>query len=642
MITALAHRGPDGQGFYFDDRVSLGHARLSIIDPKGGHQPIPNEDSTVWVVCNGEIFNYIELRQDLEKQGHRFSTECDIEVLVHLYEDYGDQLFQMLNGQFALVLWDRKRQKMFLARDHVGICPLYYHAGPETFVFASELKSLFQWPDIPIEWNERALVQTLTFWSPIPGHSMFKNIHEIKPGHYLQLSPDRIEERSYWDIPFTDDPDNLIRDPRLAREQTRELLQDAVRIRLRADVPVGAYLSGGLDSSIITSLIKTRHQNRIRTFSIGFENNHYDERYYQEMVSSHLGTDHSFTICTSQDIIRALDDVIWHAEKPILRTAPAPLFLLSQAVNQAGFKVVLTGEGADEFFTGYNIYKETKVRLFNARHPESSLRPLLFLKLYPYLDGKNDRTHTYWLDFFKHQIHDPLDPYYSHRLRWTNGNFMLNFLHPDLRHETHDYNPIDDLDDQISPLFFDLSPLNRAHHLESTLFLAGYLLSSQGDRMLMSHSVEGRYPFLDPRVIRHAARLSPELKLHVLNEKHILKETFSDLLPPPILQRNKQPYRAPVTESLLHDPDLLNSQLSPEKTTRQGLFDADRVHHLVKKAKRQHSALSAREEMSLMAVITMGMLFDQFVNIRTSRFTTKTGPIERYYDYRSVYEHQTV
>ncbi len=381
MVTALAHRGPDGRGLYIDDWVTLGHSRLSIIDPKGGRQPLSNEDGSLWLTCNGEIFNYIELRAELEANGHRFASNTDVEVLVHLYEDDREALLDRINGQFAFALWDRRQHKLFLARDHVGICPLYYWHNAQRFAFASEIKALFKIPGIVPRLNRTALKQIFTFWAPLPGQSPFQDIFEIKPGCCLWVEPNRVHQHRYWSLPFSAPESGLIHDPEEAIDELICLLEDAVRLRLRSDVPVGAYLSGGLDSSITTALVKVKNQNRLRTFSIGFEHAKYDESKYQRLASSHLGTDHSSFTCENKTIGEILSEVIWHAEKPLMRTAPAPLFLLSKMVHDSGFRVVLTGEGADEFFSGYNIYKETKLRCFNARQPGSRIRPLLFKRL---------------------------------------------------------------------------------------------------------------------------------------------------------------------------------------------------------------------------------------------------------------------
>jgi len=344
-------------------------------------------------------------------------------------------------------------------------------------------------------------------------------------------------------------------------------------------VPVGAYLSGGLDSSIITALIKRKNQNKLQTFSVGFASAKYDETGFQQLVSDHLGTEHASFVCDNKTIGETIPAVVWHAEKPLLRTAPAPLFLLSKMVHESGFKVVLTGEGADEFFTGYNIFKETKLRSFNARQPGSAMRQRLFKRLYPYLKHDKRRGGAYWQDFFLKNYRDTTDPFYSHRLRWENSAFILNFLNPEILSQTAGCDPVRELAEQLhdQPAWQAQSPLARAHFLESYLFLGSYLLCSQGDRMLMSHAIEGRYPFLDHRVIELAARLHPSLKLKGLNEKWILKKTFDAVLPPEVTRRNKNPYRAPIRDAYVAGRAVLEEFVSQDMIKRHGIFAREKV-----------------------------------------------------------------
>lgn len=628
MAGALGHRGPDGRGVYIDDWVALGHTRLSIIDPQGGRQPLSNEDGSIWLTCNGEIFNYLELRAELQAAGHRFTSRTDVEVLVHLYEDHGEALLDHLNGQFAFALWDRRRRRLLLARDHVGICPLYYVADHQQFAFASEIKALLNVPDFAPELNLPALRQTFTFWSPLPGETPFQKVMEIKPGCYLWVERERIHEHRYWSLPFPPPDAQQINDTSLAAEELTSLLQDAVRLRLRSDVPVGAYLSGGLDSSIATALIKTRNPNRLRTFSVGFDHAGYDETRYQQLVSSRLGTEHSCFTCSNQIIGEVLPAVVWHAEKPLLRTAPAPLFLLSKLVQEAGFKVVLTGEGADEFFAGYNIFKETKLRCFNARQPGSKFRPLLLKRLYPYLHVDNRRGGAFWQDFFRQHLLDTSDPFYSHRLRWQNSAFILNFLRPEILSQLQADDPVQELTDQLTDYggWETQTPLARAHFLESYIFLGCYLLNSQGDRMLMSHAVEGRYPFLDRRVITLASRLRPSLKLKGLQEKWILKQAFAGLLPSEVTQRDKTPYRAPIKDAYLAGRNALEEFLSAPTIKQDGIFANEKVTLLKKKFEQPNMAVSEREEMALVAIVTTGMLIKLFINGAWPQFRENKTP----------------
>ncbi len=614
MVKSMDHRGPDGKGIYIDDRVGLGHARLSIIDPQWGFQPLSNEDGSLWLVCNGEIFNYIELRSLLRKQGHRFCSKSDVEVILHLYEVFQDDLVEYLNGQYAFALWDKRAQRLLLGRDHVGIAPLYYTRLQHGIAFASEVKALYQLPEVHRQLNMTALMQTLTFWAPIPGETPFQNVYEVKPGHLMSVTKERSEEKRYWRADFNPDPDEQISKPEEVVQILQDVLADAVRIRLRADVPVGAYLSGGLDSSITSALIRTVSPGYLKTFSVGFANAHYDESVYQEQMAKHLQTDHARLQCQDEEMAMRLADVIWHTEKPVMRSAPVPLFMLSQLVRNDGFKVVLTGEGADEFFSGYNIYKETKIRSFIARQSDSPFRANLLQRLYPYLDSKSARNAVYWQEYFLKDVANVQDPFYSHRMRWQIGSFVSQFLQSDVTRHIGAYDAVADLAGQVGNELKDLSPLARAHFLETYLFLPGYLLSSQGDRMLMGHGVEGRYPFLDKRVINLANLMSPQLKLKVLKEKWILKKSFSHLVPPSIIARSKQPYRAPIRSIIQTGEKRQWPYLDSEWIKQLNLFDPTRVERLKQKFLSPETTVAARDEMAIMFIITTGMLQERFIS----------------------------
>ncbi|HOT96874.1 MAG TPA: asparagine synthase (glutamine-hydrolyzing) [bacterium] len=611
MVNQLRHRGPDQSGLYLDDDIGIGQSRLSIIDLYGGSQPISNEDGTVWLVCNGEIFNYVELRRRLRQLGHHFVTRCDVEVLLHLYEEFGAEMLKMLNGQFALAIWDQKHHQLFLARDHVGICPLYYIAD-NFFAFASEMKAFGELPGVRHKLDVTVLAQTCVFWSPLPGKTPFTGIKEVRPGCYMRVQEGYVQEVRYWAPEYRCAPNDQITDPDLAAETVHDMIEDAVRVRLRADVPVGAYLSGGLDSSITTGLIRRLHSGHLRTFSISFDNPQYDETPFQEMVSQYFKTDHTALQIHNNDLGENLREVIWHTEKPLLRSAPIPLFLLSRQVQRSGYKVVLTGEGSDEFFSGYNIYKETKLRCFAARQPQSTWRPILMLKLYPYLDARDKRNNSFWQQFFMRSFTQTEDPFYSHRLRWQNGAFILQFFAPEVLDELAGYDPVDELQHQLAGMMDGLDPLARCHFLEYYIFLGSYLLCSQGDRMLMSHSIEGRYPFLDKRVIQLANHLAPNLKLRALNEKWILKRAFRRELPQSVVKRPKMPYRAPIRDLYLASLDQLSTYFQPDKVHENGLFDPRKLQLLHNHFVNPQRTVSAREEMALMLITSVQMLQDLF------------------------------
>jgi asparagine synthase (glutamine-hydrolysing) len=616
MLGAIRHRGPDEFGFYRDNAAALGSARLSIIDLSGGSQPIGNAGCSLaqgdlWIVFNGEIFNYVELRPELEARGHRFATHTDTEVILHLYEEYGPACLQFLNGQFAIAIRDTRRQELFLARDRLGIRPIFYTVHDGRLLFGSEIKAILAYPGVQAAIDPASLAQVFTFWSTLAPRTVFEGIEEVPPGHFLLLSGGKIRVERYWSLDFTVEPAGQ-RSADDYQEEFESLLIDASRIRLRADVPVGAYLSGGLDSSLTTALIRKYAGNRLETFSIAFENPLYDESQFQFRMADFLGTDHRVVHCTHADIGRVFPDVIWHTETPILRTAPAPLFLLSKLVNDHGLKVVLTGEGADEFLGGYDIFKEMKIRRFWARHPQSELRPLLLRRLYPDIAGLGGANSAYLTAFFQRDLANTASPFYGHALRWENTARTRRFLLDSAGQSVNGAKPWDSLID-LPAGFAGWPPLGQAQYLEASIFLSQYLLSSQGDRMAMAHSVEGRYPFLDYRVIEFSNRLPPELKLRGLTEKWLLKRMGKRLLPDEIWQRTKRPYRAPVHRSFFPNmPDYAAELLSPETVQASGLFKPAAVGQLVRKAA-AGVGLSEIEDMAVAGILSAQLVHQQFV-----------------------------
>ncbi|HEY4690051.1 MAG TPA: asparagine synthase (glutamine-hydrolyzing) [Anaerolineae bacterium] len=616
MLAMIRHRGPDQFGIYLDDRVGLGSARLSIIDIGGGQQPITNEDETLWIVFNGEIFNYIELRPDLEARGHRFATNCDTEIILHLYEDFGPDCLAYLNGQFAIAIWDTRNRTLFLARDRLGVRPLYYTVADGALIFGSEIKALLADRRVRAEIDPVALDQIFTFWCTLSPRSIFQGIVDVPPGHYLIAHEDDIRVEPYWPLQFPNaDAPAPKRDFGSYLEEFRSLLIDATQIRLRADVPVGAYLSGGLDSSTIAAIIRNYTHNRLDTFSITFSDPNFDESEFQLRMAKHLGTDHQVVHTTHADIGHVFPDVIWHTETPILRTSPAPMFLLSKLVREHNFKVVLTGEGSDEFLAGYDIFKEAQLRRFWARQPDSQIRPLLLKRLYPDIVDLSRSNTAYLSAFFGRGLTDADAPDYSHAVRWNNTSRAKRFFSPEVNRvvEAQTRTARDSV--YYPPEFARWAPLSQAQYLEISLFLSQYLLSSQGDRPGMAHSIEGRFPFLDYRVVEFANRLPPRLKLRGLTEKYLLKQLAREWLPDEIWQRPKRPYRAPIHRSFFNDrtPDYVREILSPEQIGATGLFNAPAVSRLVNKLDRG-LPLGETDDMALAGIISAQLVHQLFVS----------------------------
>jgi asparagine synthase (glutamine-hydrolysing) len=419
----------------------------------------------------------------------------------------------------------------------------------------------------------------------------------------------------FWSLKFPVEKDAYFKGTiHEAAEELEKLLTDAVRIRLRADVQVAAYLSGGLDSSATTALIKKVAPETLQTFSIGFEDNEFDETPYQQEVSKYLGTRHTAFTCTRQDIGNYFPQVVWHSEIPILRTAPVPMFCLSKKVRENNIKVVITGEGADEMLAGYDIFKEGIIREFWSREPNSKYRPLLLQKLYPYLaqfQGKNKRMLKF---FFGYQLQDTASPFYSHVLRWRNTSNLQNFFSEDLKSDLNGFDQYEEVKKMLPKDFDHYGMLNKSQWLESSIFMSSYLLSSQGDRVAMANSVEGRYPFLDYRVMEFAAKLPPDFKMHGLNEKFILKRMMDNRLPASVLKRPKQAYRAPIANSFLSSiaKEYVTDLLSERDINQTGMFSSHLVQKLLKKISNA-DLVTEMENMALAGVISSQLIYHQYI-----------------------------
>jgi len=612
MLPALGHRGPDGTGVYRDERVALGHTRLSIIDLTGGAQPLSNEDGSIWVSFNGEIFNYVELRRELESAGHRFRTQTDTEVIVHGYEQWGDDFVQRLNGQFAIALWDAPRRRLTLLRDRPGILPLFYTQVSDRLCFASEIKSLLAVLPEPPRLDPLGVDQVFTGWAPAAPRTTFESVSELPPGQRLLLDDHGIQVAPYWEWAYPEDGAYSPGSEADLAAELRALLADATRIRLRADVPVGAYLSGGLDSAALVALMRESSESELRTFSIGFESAEFDEGEHQRLLNEHLGVCHTRTQCDNADIGDALFDTVRHTEMPILRTAPVPMRLLSAEVRRQEYKVVLTGEGADEVLGGYDIFKEAKIRRFWSRQPASEWRPALLKRLYPWLQT-GAASLPYLQSFYGVGLEDPEQPLFSHLPRFLSTSQCKQFFSAELQEQ---------LTSRADEAFAALvpaaartwHPFHRSQQLEARTLMSGYLLSAQGDRMLMANSVEGRFPFLDHRVMEFAAGLDPRLKMRVLNEKHLLKYAMRSDLPSSILERHKQPFRAPDSPSLFAGRELpwVDELLGETKLRDYGYFDPRRVALLVAKA-RNGRTTAFRDNMALIGILTTQLWHHHFV-----------------------------
>jgi asparagine synthase (glutamine-hydrolysing) len=626
MADAVGHRGPDERAWHAEGPVGLAHARLSIIDVAGGHQPMANGDGSLWITYNGEIFNYLELRAGLEEKGHRFATRSDTEVILHLYEERGEDCVHAFNGQWAFAIWDKRRARLFLSRDRLGVRPLFYAWLPDRFLFASEIKGILACPGVSRDLDLKALDQVFTFWAPIAPRTIFKNVSELAPGHSMTVDETGSRTYAYWRPEFdrvgeeAGPGEDREKDTARYADELLDLLVDSTRLRLRSDVPVGAYLSGGLDSSVITAIVKRLTDTPLRTFSVSFDDPEFDERSHQDEVVASLDTDHTRVSCSAADIAQVFPDVVWHAERPILRTAPAPMYLLSRLVRNSGYKVVLTGEGSDEMLGGYDIFKEAKIRAFWAAQPDSSKRPLLLKRLYPYLANVQAQSDAFLRGFFRVQD-GPASCFFSHLPRWQMTARLKLLFSPDVRAELADYDAYEELKQTLPAGFSGWHWFARAQHLEATGLLPGYILSSQGDRMSLAHGVEGRFPFLDHRVVAFTSSLRASLKIKVLNEKYLLKRASGQLLPATIRTRAKQPYRAPgaacfVPSGGRRSPEYVDALLAPSRVRADGIFNPAAVSQLVSKT-RAGGTIGVRDDMGLVGVLSTQLLIERFRQPRT-------------------------
>ena len=619
MLALMYHRGPDEAGYYHDARTGFGTARLSIIDLSTGQQPIPDATKRFWIAYNGELYNYKELRAELEALGHEFQSTSDTEVLLHAYMQWGVDALPRLNAAYACAIYDREREELLLARDRYGKRPLFYTEVDGTLVFASEMKSFLAFPGATFELDDAQLASIFTIWTPLPHQSGFVGIEQIPNGWYLKqrgttrtLAPYTTLDWPGAEGPFTGSAGEAI-------ARTREILSDAVRLRLRSDVEVATYLSGGLDSAITTQLALANGLSQVHSFSITFDDKEFDESSDQLELSRYLGTNHTALPVRHGDIARAFPEAIWHGEVPVFRTAFVPMFLLSKLVNEKGIKVVLTGEGSDESFLGYDIFKEAILRRgFDPERDAEKLR-----RLYPYLPHFNDANMKALASVFGQFAQEKTPGLFSHELRFHNSLFGLRLL----KQQRDGLADVKRYVAENDAVFGRLGLVERAQWLEWKTLLPGYLLSTQGDRMSMAHSVEGRCPFLDFRVVEWAARLPQDLKLGPnMDEKWILKQAFPDTLPPSILQKPKQPYRAPDLSAFLgaRDADYTDALFSEQELAKLPFLNGAFCQQFLKKVRNAPpGGISQRENQAFILLLSTALLHRYFVQGEYPRHEVK-------------------
>lgn len=611
MLAPLRHRGPDEVGYFIDDGAALGNTRLSIIDVASGHQPMGTEDDRYWLTFNGEIFNYLELRQELEGRCTRFRTQSDTEVLLRALVTWGEDALPKLEGQFAFLFLDRRERRLLFARDRFGERPLFYTASRGGFAFASEIKALFGLPWVPRRLSASGVAQAAQFWVTLPGETCFEGVSALRPGHVGVVADGRMTVRQYSRPPL-----GIIR--AMTRQDAQELavatLKESTRLRLRSDVPVGVYVSGGLDSTITTALALEVGIGRPTSFSVSFTDPAFDEQDHQALVARHFGIDNVSVRVAEEDIGTHFPMAVWHAETVLVRTAPVPMLLLARAVRERGIKVVLTGEGADETFLGYEIFRETLFRREFASLDEPTRLERL-RQLYPYLDAYCGDDARMLLAFYAANLGERVPGLFSHEPRFAGGAYFARLLNEPVPAAAHNQR-LADMMAATHPGFTDLSPLAKAQALEYDTLLSGYLLSSQGDRMASAHGVEGRYPFLDTRVVAAGLSMPEPYRLRDgVHEKQILVEAFASRLPPGISSRRKQPYRAPGVRSFrgARAAERVASLLHPNRVRDIGLFHEERLTQFVARVGQAGVTLSPRDEMTFVALLSTAELHEAFV-----------------------------
>jgi asparagine synthase (glutamine-hydrolysing) len=578
MTAALRHRGPDDEGTYVDDHVALGVRRLAVIDLAGGQQPIANEDGTIRVVLNGEIYNFAALRDRLERRGHRFRTRSDAEVIVHAYEESGAECVRDLDGMFAFALWDGSRQNLLLARDRMGEKPLYYYAGPDAFVFGSELRALLQHPEVPVTLSLESVARYLLFECIPAPHSILTDIAKLPSGHTLVVSPgDKPQLARYWEMRFL--PDYSLGEPEW-REQLRAQLEASVKSRLVSDVPLGVFLSGGVDSGTIAA-IATRASlpGPLRTFSVGFQEATYDERSFARQVADHCGTEHHAIVFSPSDALGLMDTVGDLLDEPLGDASFLPRYALARTARTTA-TVVLSGDGGDEMFCGYPTFQADRP----ARWLRRLLPPLVQRATRMVVEQLPHSPHYGSIDFLLRQFVRGLPYEPEVRTQLLLGGLtpseQAGLLSLDVQRSLDTFDPYAELTRTIEDTSLR-DPVERMIYQHCRFYLADQTLVAT-DRSAMAAGLEVRAPFLDPALVELACRIPTRFKLRAGVTKYLLKRTVDDLLPPTIVNRRKQGLGVPIA-AWLRGPlrNVLCQRLAPARIARRGLFEPAAIARLV-------------------------------------------------------------
>ena len=637
MIESLRHRGPDDVGYHLESGLGLAARRLSIVDLAGGHQPISNEDGTVWVAFNGELFDYPELRRTLLARGHRLKTRCDTEAIVHLWEDRGERMFEELVGQFAFALWDSRQQCLILARDRAGISPLHWAEQDGWLLFGSEAKAILSSGLVAPRVDPRGLDHLFTYFCQSSARTCFAGIHALLPGHYLKASHGRVVTQQYWDLDFPDAGEERVDDVSTLVDELDGVLTRAVERRLRCDVPVVSYLSGGVDSAVIAALIRRQRGEPAPTFTVRVGHKRFDESREVQCAAKHLGTQPTVIDCDLPRLAATYPELIRAAESPVADTACAAMLLQSRAVRDHGYKVSLTGEGADEAFAGYVWFKTDLLR----RGFESATT------LWPEVVNWALRPIMPWLPTLK-TVGKVRDKFGGMPAQMDVYNVMgasrQMFYSRAMWERLDGHEAMDDFEIDAARIR-RWHPLNRSLYFSYKFMLAGMLLSHKGDRPAMHNSVETRPVFLDEDVVSFCAGIHPSYKLSGLRDKRLLRLFAARLLPKEVAQRPKKMFRAPMWGSFIgeHAPPFVRQLLSSEALASSGYFDAYSVQRALAEYPRlsRFSPQRLVMEMGLINVIATQIWHHTFLDasladLPSVSFNPWTAGIEQHADNRLI------
>lgn len=585
MLAAIIHRGPDGTQSLVLEQVALGFNRLSFLDLSGGMQPIQNEDGKISMICNGEIYNYQELRDELMAKGHIFKTKTDVECILHLYEECGLEFPKKLNGQFAIALYDDRTKQLLLVRDQIGICPLFYTICDGRVLFASEIKAILEYPGVNRKLNLKAVDQLMNYPGVVSPNTFFDGIYSLRAGHMLSIFPDReINDIEYWDLIYS--PEEEDKGEAYYVERLRELLKKAISRRLIADVPIGFYISGGLDSSVVACYIGKFLLNSYYSFSAEVGEGDLDESRFQAIIKDCVKSEHYRVKVAEEEIWKNLSDVIYHAESAVKESYDVAAYLLSGLVSTSPAKAVLTGQGSDEFFCGYVGYM---VDLFRNMQK----------------DGMSAE---------ECEVNERLwgDPYF----RYERNHPEIRKIHTrlyskDIRGEIDRFSAFAESPVNVERLR-GLSSQKRRSYIDNKLRLSDHLLGEHGDRMFFSHSVEGRHPFLDAELIDFIITIPDKYKLKGVNEKYILKKAGEGIVPDEILKRKKFPFQAPGMSAMIKKPAEIDF-LSDELIKKYNVFDLKFIKDLKQTYSQPDFKLMGAYEIDyLLIAMTVTMLCEQY------------------------------